>query len=160
MKLVLCTDSRYGYSFNHRRQSSDIEMRRDMIRRLGTEADRIFVNAYTERSLLKDGCFSDEEAARRKDGPSPSGRAFLETAEKAGGWAFAENVDLKGCLHCIDELLLYIWDKRYPADYTFPAELLSSFRLEEEAQLKGRSHDVIYLKHYVRKSPEAGEGGR
>ncbi len=155
MKLVICTDSRLGYAFNHRRQSADLRMRQDMFRRLGGAAGGLFVNAYTERSLLRDGCFDAKEAARRGKNPAPSGRAFLEAAAEAGGWAFVENVEVKGLWHRVDEILLYIWDKRYPADYAFPKALLSSFELTETAEFPGRSHDVIRLEHYVRKDADA-----
>ena len=152
MKLILCVDDRLGYSFNHRRQSSDLCMRQDMVRRLGDGFDDIFINAHTERSLLKDGCFGPREAKRRLEHPARSGRAFLEDAADADGWAFVENVEVKGLWHRVDEILLYIWDKRYPADYSFPKELLSSFVLTEETRFPGKSHDVIRLEHYVRKT--------
>ncbi len=160
MKLILCTDERLGYSFNHRRQSSDLEMRRDMVRRLGSAADNIYVNIYTERSLLRDGFFSEEEAIRRRKAPAKSGRKFLEKAIRNDGWAFVENVDLKGCWHSIDEILLYIWDKRYPAEYELPAGMLESFIMVGQTQFSGHSHEVIRLEHYMRKRFDREGGNR
>ena len=155
MKLILCADERFGYSFNHRRQTSDREMVRDLKRRLGSEADRIRVNAYTERLLLRNGYFSPEEAARREASPAPAGSAFLKNADDASGWVWTENVDLKGLYHTIDELLLYVWDKRYPADLLFPEQLLAGLRPAETAEFPGYSHDLIRVEHYVLRKQEA-----
>ena len=152
IRLVLCADASFGYSFNHRRQSFDREMLKHLKELLQDERDRIFVNQYTERRLLKEGFFTDTEAEKRQENPALPGNSFLKEASSAGGTAWAENVSLQGWYHLIDEIDLYRWDKRYPADLYFSETLLKDFELCEETCFRGYSHDEILFQRYIMKA--------
>lgn len=152
IRLVLCVDASCGYSFNHRRQSADREMLRHLREKLQDQADHIFVNQYTERRLLREGFFSDEETTRRQEHPALPGNSFLKEAVKEGGTVWAENVSLQGFYHLIGEIDLYRWDKRYPADLSFPETILENYELCEEERFCGYSHDEILYQRYILKT--------
>ena len=171
MKLILFTDDRYGFSFNHRRQSSDLRAREHLKARLAGEWPSVYMNDYTRRSLQRDGLIEEllpetHPASSRQDEASFPEQAvassvrddpsFLQEAAAAGGWAYVENVSLTGYYHLIDEILLYRFDKRYPADRLFAVSLLQSFTLAEQEIIPGSSHDEIEFSHYVIKKQERG----
>ena len=148
MKLVICVDDSFGYSFNHRRQSFDKGMRRHLRKVLGDDIARLYVNDYSERSLMRDGFYSPMEIVKRFQIPAAAKEAFLSDASEQDAYAFVENVPLEGFYHCIDEIYLYQWDKRYPSDLKFPQEFLNSFDVVEEEAFSGTSHDEIRFTHY------------
>ncbi len=155
MKLIICTDTRFGYSFNQRRQSSDREVHQHMAGQLLKAEVPVSANYYTTRSLLRNREFIPDAFFERlllpaKEDDAPSD--FLFTAARDEIYAYVENVSLIGYYHLIDEILLYIWDKRYPADLMFPASLLSAFQLKEEETFPGHSHEEIIFRHYVKRT--------
>ena len=155
MKLILFTDERYGFSFNHRRQSSDLRAREHLKARLAGEWLSVFMNDYTRRSLQRDGLLEEDLSFPGQAAASSvrDDASFLEQAAAAGGWAYVENVSLTGYYHLIDEILLYQFDKRYPADRLFAVSLLQGFTLTEQEVVPGNSHDEIEFSHYIRKQP-------
>ena len=155
MKLIICTDTRFGYSFNQRRQSSDRAVHQHMAGQLLKAETPVTMNYYTTRSLFRNqefipAAFFEDLLCSSEEDDAPSD--FLVTAARDHIFAFVENVSLMGYYHLIDEILLYIWDKRYPADLMFPASLLSAFQLTEEETFPGHSHEEIIFRHYVKRT--------
>lgn len=160
MKLILCTDIRFGYSFNYRRQTADRAMHAHLSRILAKSSLPVHMNAYTSRSLLANEALLEESFLKkividdsRKEGYILSDETFFDSAFlleacRNKEWAYVENVSLIGYYHLIDEILLYRWDKRYPADRLFPGSLLSAFSLAEKETFRGNSHDEIEFLHY------------
>lgn len=151
MKIILCVDEKLGYSFNNRRQSRDKKMREHMLGFLREEGAGLFMNSYSESSLIKDGLFTEEELRQRTEHPAQQGDAFLADAEREGGWAFVENVDISGYLERTDEILLYEWNRLYLSDLRLPDGYLSQFSRLSEEKFKGSSHDSIFCSRLVRK---------
>ncbi len=154
MKLIICTDTRLGYSFNNRRQTSDREVHRHMADRLLERGIPLYINQYSRRSVIRSReylppGFLDEVVRSGSKDDEPG--AFLDAAIENGAFAFVENVPLTGLYHNIDEIMMYTWDKRYPADLLIPYSLLSSFDLVEEETFMGHSHEGIVFRHYVKK---------
>ena len=155
MKLIICTDTRFGYSFNERRQSSDRAVHQHMAGQLLKAEVPVSMNYYTTRSLLRNrefipAAFFDRILLPAKEDDAPSD--FLLTAARDHIYAYVENVSLMGYYHLLDEILLYTWDKRYPADLMFPASLLSAFHLKEEETFPGHSHEEITFRHYIKRT--------
>ena len=53
MKLIICTDTRLGYSFNERRQSSDRVVHQHMADLLLEYDAPVYMNNYSGRSISR-----------------------------------------------------------------------------------------------------------
>lgn len=101
MQVIVCVDDDMGMLFNHRRQSRD----RVLIQRILeiAKGKRIFMNTYSAE--LFEGneniCIDDD---------------FLKNAGD-GDICFVENVALSGYIEKIDKIIVYKWNRRYPADF-------------------------------------------
>ena len=94
MTVIVCVDEQGGMAFNGRRQSRDRQLCADVIHTCG--------HVWMDESSA--GLFADWQ-----DSIAVSDR-FLEE----GDCCFAENRALSGLE--IDTLILYRWNRRYPAD--------------------------------------------
>ncbi|MCD7840785.1 MAG: hypothetical protein LUG46_09195 [Erysipelotrichaceae bacterium] len=119
MKIIAAVDNRLGLMFNHRRLSQDIEMRKDM-----RMYEPIYMNEYSY-SLYKDcvECVVDED--------------FLDD----DGYNLVENVSVKQYQDIIDEIILYKWNRNYPADFYLDIDF-ELFSLIEIKEFEGKSHHL------------------
>ena len=156
MKLIICTDTRLGYSFNERRQSSDRVVHQHMADLLLEYDAPVYMNNYSGRSISRNRQYLPQtffDKLLHQDLKEDPPEVFLKKAgEDEGSFAFVENVSIEGFYHRIDEIFIYTWDKKYPADLLLPSSLFSAFILNKEETFRGRSHDEIIFRHYVRKS--------
>ena len=134
MIAVVCVDDRGGMLFNRRRQSQDRVLREDL---LALAAGRpVWMNGY---SVAQFGPAAGDlrEAEDCLDRAGPGELCFVETADPAP-W-----------LERMEGLVLYRWNRRYPADLycTVP---LDRFVLDSRAEFAGSSHDVITREVYRR----------
>lgn len=130
MILIVCVDDNMGMAFNHRRQSQDRLLRRRLLERVG--ASKLWMSPYTARQfdVLPENVRVSE--------------TFLPEAE-AGEYFFAE-------LSCPDDaegVVLYRWNRSYPADVHFTLAL-SAFRLTERTDFAGFSHPKITEEIYIK----------
>ena len=124
MKLIVCVDDFNGMMFNHRRQSQDRFLRERVLRLVG-EAP-IYMTPYTKRQ------FEDADNIIVADAPpksSPEAYYFWEDGE----------VDISS----FDGVIVYRWNRHYPADRYFKPELLNGFELCSTDEFKGYSHERI-----------------
>ena len=134
MIAVVCVDDRGGMLFNRRRQSQDRVLRGDL---LAQAAGRpVWMNGY---SL---GQFGPETGDLR------TAEDCLDRAGK-GELCFVETTDPAPWLERMEGLVLYRWNRRYPADlrFTLPLEGWTPVRREEFA---GSSHEKITKEVYKR----------
>ena len=75
-------------------------------------------------------------------------RNFLEKAEEED-FCFVEGENLAGYEGKITEIVLYKWNRDYPADVFFEVDL-SKWRLEERKDFSGYSHEKITKEIYNR----------
>lgn len=134
MIAVVCVDDRGGMLFNRRRQSQDRVLREDL---LALAAGRpVWMNRY---SVGQFGPAAGDlrEAEDCLDRAGPGELCFVETADPAP-W-----------LERMEGLVLYRWNRRYPADLycTVP---LDRFVLDSRTEFAGSSHDVITREVYRR----------
>ena len=102
MIVIACTDDNQGMLFNHRRQSQDRVQRQRMLERIGGE--KLWVDTYTA------GLFAAED--RERLGVDD---ACLECAGD-GEYCFVEKEDLGPVEEKIEKIILYRWNRVYPAD--------------------------------------------
>ena len=135
MQVIVCVDDGTGMLFNHRRQSRD----RVLIQRILeiTKGKQIFMNTYSAE--LFEGneniCIDDD---------------FLKNAGD-GDICFVENEALSGYMEKIEKIIVYKWNRRYPADLYLDIPLAENeWQLVESYDFKGYSHEKITEEVYER----------
>lgn len=135
MKLIVCVDNKNGMMFNGRRQSRDSEVCRDILAETGT--GRLYVSKYSA------GIFEKYKDNRIVCGEIPDS---IECGEHV---VFAEDIDAVLYEEEADMIIVYCWNKTYPADKYFEIKT-GEFTLISEVEFKGTSHDKITKKVYVK----------
>ena len=128
MTIYVCLDDRNGMLFNKRRQSRDIKVLEDIRK----SADVLTIDAFSEKLI--------------QEAEIPYVLAPEEIPEDAH--FFAEARDLSGLLPRASKLVIYRWNRHYPADVRFEGDL-SAFRLESREEFPGKSHDTITKEVYT-----------
>lgn len=137
MIVIVCIDDRNGMMFHNRRVSQDRVQRRDMLREC--EGKILYMSAYSKKmfcgSTAHDISVSDD---------------FLEKAGK-GEYCFVEDADMAGCQERIEGVILYRWNRSYPADIYFTLNLADGGWVRERAEeFEGFSHEKITKEVYRR----------
>ncbi len=133
MIAVLCIDDNNGLMFNRRRLSQDRALRADLLREAGGR--RLWMNAYSRRQFGAEG-----------EGLITVDEDFLARAG-AGDLCFVEGAALLPHLARMEGLILYRWNRRYPADVYLDLDL-SSLRLCASEEFPGHSHETITKEVY------------
>lgn len=125
MKLIVCLDDNNGMMFNKRRQSRDKILTENVLEIC--KGEKLYTNEY-------------------------SAKLFPEnTVEICGnpenGYCFAENFIVDE--EYVDEIIVYKWNRLYPADTYFYIDL-ENWNLTETVDFEGSSHEKITRERYVR----------
>ena len=125
MNVIVCVEDKMGMLFNKRRVSQDSVLRERLRALIGEKT--LFVSAYTEKQF------------REK-----TGLAVCEDfdALPAGEFCFVEDPAMLPKEENTERLYLYRWNRRYPADRFFGADL-SKWNLEKKEDFQGSSHEKI-----------------
>ena len=139
MNSIVCVDDQMGMLFNKRRQSKDRVVRQDM---LALVPDKLWVSPYTAKQ------FEETEQERLLVAED-----FLSQAAE-GDYCFVEDADIVPYADKIEHIVVYRWNRMYPADtyFTIP---LSEFMLKERTYLTGYSHPDIVREVYTRKDNDS-----
>ena len=132
MILILCADNSMGLCFNGRRQSRDRAL---CARLLGHCAGApLYLSPYSA------GLFA----------PAPGLCADPAFAEKAGPgeYAFFETDDPAPWLDKAEKIILYRWNRDYPADLHL--KLPREWKLSSSFDFAGSSHPTITEEIYIR----------
>lgn len=132
MKLILCLDDHNGMAFNHRRQSMDAAVTKEIAKK--TSGVDLYVTDATAK--LFDGPDSEGAKPRLKISADPLGAAGN------GDFAFCEFADPAAYKDKIEELIVYNWNRHYPADTKCTLEL-KEFRKVAERDFAGKSHEKV-----------------
>ena len=134
MIAAVCIDDRGGMLFNHRRQSQDRLLLPDL---LAEAAGRpLWMNSYSLRQ------FPD---------PPPNlcvDEGFLDQAGP-GELCFVETVDPAPWRERMEGIILYRWNRTYPADLHLTLSL-DGWSLERREIFAGSSHEKIIKEVYRR----------
>ncbi len=134
MILIVCIDDKGGMLFNHRRQSKDSVLRGRVLTL--SKDTTLWMNAYTKGQF--------EEAAKNIS----VDENFLQRAG-SGEYCFAETDELTDILPKTEKIIVYRWNRHYPADRHFSVDL-SGWRLLETNEFAGSSHEKITEEVYVK----------
>lgn len=137
MIIIACVDERNGMMFNRRRQSRDSAVCGDILRECGGK--KLYMSTYSGK------LFGDVEEKNIR-----ITEEFLKEAEEED-FCFIEDIQISGFENKIRTVILYQWNRRYPADQYFPLELTDGFwELQRTEELKGTSHEKITKEVYER----------
>lgn len=137
MILIVCVDNSMGMSFNQRRQSTD-RILRDRILKYSSQS-RLWMSLYSA------GQFSGLHCPHIQ-----ADDVFLQKAAP-GEYCFAENIDVLPFEAKTEELILYRWNRSYPADLFFNIPLAGhQWRLIQSEKFSGYSHKIITEEIYRR----------
>ena len=136
MVLILCVDDKGGMAFNGRRQSMDRLLRADLLMAAGERA--LWVSPYTARQF-------DPVPANLRPAED-----FLLRAGP-GEFCFAEFPPLTQVLDRVEGILLYRWNRTYPADQYLDFDpAAAGFRLISAVDFPGSSHKTLTKEVYTR----------
>ena len=123
MQIAVCVDDALGRTFNGRRQTKDRVVAADLIK----EAQgQLFITPFSQKWL------GDAPGVSLWDGEDPSHLLFLEAEPLA---PYAQQ---------ITRLVIYRWNRRYPADTYLDLDPQAlGLALESTQELTGFSHPVI-----------------
>ena len=128
MTLYICLDDRNGLQFNNRRQSRDKAVREDIRSRL---TGSLLVTPFSEKLI------------REAEIP------YVLPPEIAEDY-FAEEVPSEAVLEKTSRIVIYRWNRHYPADVLWEPDLEAlGFSLRETTEFPGTSHEKITREVYA-----------
>lgn len=125
MKLIVCLDDNNGMMFNNRRQSRDKILIENVLE--FCKGEKLYTNEYSAKLF-------PENAVEICENPE-------------NGYCFAENFTVDE--NDIEEIIVYKWNRVYPADVQFNIDL-KKWNLAETVDFAGSSHEKITRERYVR----------
>ena len=134
--IAVCIDGRNGILFNQRRQSQDLAQREDLLAYCGSR--KLWVSPYSAGLFPPDRVLVDED--------------FLTRAEE-GDLCFVEDRPLQPVEDQIEAVVLYHWNRAYPADVHLDLDP-TGYGLEETTEFPGSSHEKITREIYRRQEAE------
>lgn len=135
MIIIACVDDDMGMSFNNRRLSKDKVVTKHIVNLVSNQ--KIWINNFSKdlfEDYNLDNLIIDDE--------------FIN---KIGNedYCFIENILPTEIENKADKIIIYNWNRKYPADLYFNINL-DNWILEKETDFIGNSHDKITQKIYVR----------
>ena len=127
MIVIVCIDDNGGLMFNNRRQSRDRKLISDMLEM--TRGKKLYITEYSHKLFEgADVIVSDDLAAD----------------VGADDFCFVENEMANGLSAVSSEIVIYHWNRVYPHDVAFVADLdKMGFYLESVSEFEGYSHEKI-----------------
>lgn len=129
MTIYVCLDDRNGMLFNRRRQSRDAAVLEDIRTSI---PDALTIDPFSEKLIQSAGI-----PYVLADGDLPEDAHFFLEARPAAQ-----------AVACASTLVIYRWNRHYPADVRFDGDL-SPFTLRETCEFPGKSHEIITKEVYA-----------
>ena len=129
MQVIITVENRNGMLFNHRRVSRDQKISERIL--AYCKEKRLWMNAYSAK------LFENNPQIRVSE-------TFLEQKDAI---CFVEYQDVTPYLPEIDTIILFHWNRDYPADFFFTVDLSEWNRIHQE-EFAGKSHEKITMEVY------------
>lgn len=127
MTLYICLDDRNGLKFNKRRQSRDAALLEDIRSQL---TGKLCIDPYSEKLI--------------QEAEIP----YILLPETADAF-FAEDIPSEEILAQTEKIVIYRWNRHYPADIRWEPDLAAmGFALQETTEFAGTSHEKITREVY------------
>lgn len=135
MILIAALDNAGGMLFNQRRQSQDRILRDHIFEKF--QPQKLWMNAFTfdQFSECDVPCICVSETC------------LNDACE--GDYVFIENLSVADYADKIEQLILYKWNRDYPADFFFDLSL-ENWTLSTMEEFPGYSHELITEEIYTR----------
>ena len=149
MKIIVCVDNQNGMMFNHRRQSQDRVLRKRIMELTGGK--KLWMNAYSQKQFLQvNGNMPKEQEQSGQLGQSGQIQADEAFLEKAGPGepCFVEDRSVAPFAGRVERVVLYRWDRAYPADLYWDLSL-EGWTLARREEFPGFSHEIITKEVYI-----------
>lgn len=134
MVIVVCMEKQRGMLFNERRVSKDAAVFKDL---MNSYPQKLWINHYSSPLFNQ---FPQERLKIAED--------FLQQAAE-GDWCFVENQHVQPYESAIEAVVVYQWNRRYPADFYFDLDL-TQWKLQSSEEFVGTSHEKITKELYRR----------
>ncbi len=134
MIVIVCIDDDNGMMFNKRRQSRDRAVIEDILSMAGEKT--IWIQKFSAplfEKFEKNVMIDDE---------------FFDKA-KEGEFCFVENCSILPVLERVEKIVVYRWNREYPADLYFDVDL-SQWNVGDSSEFQGFSHERIVKEIYIR----------
>ncbi len=135
MIVIVCLDDKKGMMFNHRRQSRDQAVT-ERIQEI-CKGKRLWMNLYSEQLY---GSLEGVDIMVESDFLSLAGSGEVCLAESERLVPFAEK---------IEQIIVYRWNRTYPADVYLDLDL-SQWECKERHEFPGFSHEKVTEERYER----------
>lgn len=129
MQVIITVENRNGMLFNHRRVSRDQKVSERIL--AYCKEKKLWMNAYSAK------LFENNPQIRVSE-------TFLEQKDVI---CFVEDQDVTPYLPEIDTIILFHWNRDYPADFFFTVDLSEWNRIHQE-EFAGKSHEKITMEVY------------
>lgn len=129
MQVIITVENRNGMLFNHRRVSRDQKVSERIL--AYCKEKKLWMNAYSAK------LFENNPQIRVSE-------TFLEQKDAV---CFVEDQDVTPYLPEIDTIILFHWNRDYPADFFFTVDLSEWNRIHQE-EFAGKSHEKITMEVY------------
>lgn len=136
MIAIFCLDDHNGMMFNHRRQSKDHNLLEDVMKLCNGQ--KLYMSDYSKSMFLQHSNKVENITA------DPD---FLQLAP-AGSYCFIEDRNIHSYVNKLEKIIIYKWNRHYPADLYFDVSILKDWTLNEIIDFKGRSHEKITREVY------------
>lgn len=133
MKLIICLDDKYGIAFFGKRQSMDRAVCRDILAL--SKGHKLWMKEYSAKLFSGvDAMLCIDECCLLKAGKND--------------YCFVETDDVNDIAHDAEQIIVYKWNRAYPSDLRFSAELLETREKVASVDFSGSSHDKITREVY------------
>ena len=129
MQVIITVENRNGMLFNHRRVSRDQKVSERIL--AYCKEKKLWMNAYSAKLFEN----------------NPQIRVSETYLEQKDAICFVEDQDVTPYLPEIDTIILFHWNRDYPADFFFTVDLSEWNRIHQE-EFAGKSHEKITMEVY------------
>ncbi len=137
MNIVVCVDDDGGMLFNKRRQSRDRILLEDLAAMVKKTGQKLWIAPFSAKLF---------ESVEEMCPFITVDETFLEKASETD-FCFVENVPLQQYEDNIESLIIYRWNRKYPADTYLDIDL-TKWKVEETNEFAGSSHEKITREVY------------
>ena len=136
MIVIACVDDNNGMLFHQRRQSRDIALYNHILQ--WAVGKILLMNEYSAKQFLKE---EHQNVIVQSN--------FLDIAQEQD-YCFVENTEISKYGNDIQKIILYRWNRVYPADYYFQFPINKYiWKLQKVSDIKGNSHEMITEEVYT-----------
>lgn len=135
MIVIYCIDDNFGMMFNLRRQSQDKYLREHLLQ-------------ISKDGVLKMNSYSFKQFSDHDTKNIVVDENFISNTDE-NSFCFVENISVDSAKSKIKKIILFKWNRVYPADFYFDKSILQNFTLINSFEFNGNSHEIITREDWI-----------